>query len=47
LAGALGAALLARVGELGWVKRVGRSRVISFTTNGQRLFHELLRRGAI
>jgi DNA-binding transcriptional ArsR family regulator len=47
LAGALGAALLARVGELGWAKRDGHSRVISFTTKGQRLFHELLRRGAI
>jgi DNA-binding transcriptional ArsR family regulator len=42
LAGALGAALLTRLGELGWAKRNARSRVISFTPRGQRLFHELL-----
>jgi DNA-binding transcriptional ArsR family regulator len=42
LAGALGAALLTRLAELGWVKRNLRSRVISFTTNGHRLFQELL-----
>jgi DNA-binding transcriptional ArsR family regulator len=41
LAGALGAALLARMTELGWLKRDARSRVLSFTAQGQRRFHAL------
>ncbi len=41
LAGALGAALLRRIGELGWVKPDAHSRIIRFTTQGQRRFREL------
>jgi DNA-binding transcriptional ArsR family regulator len=41
LAGALGAALLARMSELGWLKRDARSRVLRFTAQGQRRFHAL------
>ena len=43
LAGALGAALLSRVGELGWAKRDRASRVIHFAPQGERRFRELLR----
>lgn len=35
LAGALGAALLARFEELGWAKRVAGSRVIEFSADGE------------
>ena len=42
LAGTLGAALLTRLSELGWVKRDAHSRVLRFTTQGQRRFRELL-----
>jgi DNA-binding transcriptional ArsR family regulator len=45
LAGALGAAFLARLFELGWAKRCGRSRVIAFTPRGERAFRELLTNG--
>lgn len=41
LAGALGAALLQRLGELGWVTRPKNSRVIAFTPNGRRRFERL------
>jgi DNA-binding transcriptional ArsR family regulator len=46
LAGALGAALLARVIDLGWAKRDKASRVMSFTPTGERAFLELLGAGA-
>ena len=36
LAGALGAAILAKSLELGWARRVPRSRVVSFTPAGER-----------
>jgi DNA-binding transcriptional ArsR family regulator len=42
LAGALGAALLARVFALGWAKRDKRSRAVAFTLKGDRAFSELL-----
>jgi DNA-binding transcriptional ArsR family regulator len=41
LAGALGAALLSRVLELGWAKRRARSRVIAFNPRGDRAFCDL------
>jgi len=44
LAGALGAALLARLFALGWAKRDRRSRVVAFTPRGDRAFAELLDR---
>ena len=40
LAGALGAALLGRFGELGWAKRVEGTRVIAFTPPGRKAFAE-------
>ena len=40
LAGALGAALLARVVELGWAKRARDSRVVSLSANGQQALQE-------
>ena len=40
LAGALGAAYLTRLGELGWAKRVPDSRLIRFTRNGEESFLE-------
>jgi DNA-binding transcriptional ArsR family regulator len=46
LAGALGAALLARVVDLGWAKRAKDSRVMTFTPTGERAFLELLGAGA-
>jgi len=42
LAGSLGAALLSRVYGLGWAKRDKSSRVVLFTSNGERRFRELL-----
>lgn len=41
LAGALGAALLARVVELGWAKRARDSRVVLFTADGQQALHKM------
>ncbi len=38
LAGALGAALLARIYELGWASRTPGARVVSFTTQGLQQF---------
>jgi DNA-binding transcriptional ArsR family regulator len=38
LAGALGAALLARIVELGWAKRARDSRVVVITANGEQAF---------
>jgi len=38
LAGALGAALLRRFGELGWAKRVEGTRIIAFSPRGRRAF---------
>lgn len=43
LAGSLGAALLSRIGELGWAKRDKASRVVRFTPAGERRFRELIR----
>jgi DNA-binding transcriptional ArsR family regulator len=40
LAGALGAALLHRFGELGWAKRVEGTRVIAFSPPGRKAFAE-------
>ena len=40
LAGALGAALLRRFGELGWAKRVDGTRVIAFSSAGRTAFGE-------
>ena len=40
LAGALGAALLGRIGELGWAKRVEGTRVIAFSPRGRTAFGE-------
>ena len=40
LAGALGAALLGRIGELGWAKRVEGTRVIAFSPRGRKAFAE-------
>ena len=41
LAGALGAALLARFIDLGWAKRAKESRVVTITGNGERELHKL------
>ena len=41
LAGALGAALLARVIELGWAKRARNSRVVLLTANGEQALHKM------
>jgi DNA-binding transcriptional ArsR family regulator len=41
LAGALGAALLARIVELGWAKRARNSRVVSLTANGEQALHKM------
>lgn len=38
LAGGLGAALLARIQDLGWARRAPDSRVIAFTSPGERAF---------
>jgi DNA-binding transcriptional ArsR family regulator len=38
LGGALGTALLERVRELGWARRVGESRVMAFTPRGEQAF---------
>jgi len=40
LAGALGAALLRRFGELGWAKRIEGTRVIAFSPQGRQAFAE-------
>lgn len=40
LAGALGAALLRRIGELGWAKRIDGTRVIAFSPRGRKAFAE-------
>jgi hypothetical protein len=42
LAGSLGAALFARVIELGWAKREKDSRVVTFTRNGEQALQELI-----
>jgi DNA-binding transcriptional ArsR family regulator len=42
LAGSLGAALLSRVCDLGWAKREKASRVVRFTTRGDREFRRLI-----
>jgi DNA-binding transcriptional ArsR family regulator len=41
LAGALGAALLDRLVELGWAKRARDSRVVSLTPNGQQTIYRM------
>jgi DNA-binding transcriptional ArsR family regulator len=41
LAGALGAAILDRCIALGWARRVARTRVMSFSTPGERAFRRL------
>jgi len=41
LAGALGAALLARFVDLGWAKRARDSRVVLLTANGERALHKM------
>jgi DNA-binding transcriptional ArsR family regulator len=46
LAGALGAALLARLRELRWARRDEDSRVIRFTPRGQRAFEDLFKKAA-
>ena len=46
LAGALGAALLRRVDELGWAQRAKRSRVVHFTPRGERAFRQLVQAAA-
>jgi DNA-binding transcriptional ArsR family regulator len=38
LAGAVGAAFLARIQQLGWARRVKQSRVVSFTPRGEAAF---------
>ncbi|MEX1034824.1 MAG: helix-turn-helix domain-containing protein [Sneathiella sp.] len=38
LAGSLGTALLTRVYDLGWAKRVEGSRIVNFSTTGERAF---------
>ncbi len=43
LAGALGAALLSRVYELGWARRAKDSRVVQFTEPGEYAFRQLFR----
>ena len=40
LAGALGAALLARIEDLGWARRVPNSRIIDFSRKGERSLQE-------
>ena len=49
LAGALGAALLARIVELGWARRARDSRVVLLTPHGERALHKLfaVRRAAL
>jgi len=42
LAGALGAALLARIIELGWARRAKDSRVVSLTPHGQQALARIL-----
>jgi DNA-binding transcriptional ArsR family regulator len=44
LAGALGAALLARIEELGWARRLADSRAIAFTSSGERALRTALAR---
>lgn len=44
LAGALGAACLSRILDLGWARREGKSRLIAFTPEGERRFLDFLRR---
>ena len=46
LAGALGAALLARFDHLGWTKRAKSSRIVLVTPNGSRALHETFGIGA-
>jgi DNA-binding transcriptional ArsR family regulator len=43
MAGALGAALLAKIFELRWAKRFAGSRVVSFSANGEKAFLALLK----
>jgi hypothetical protein len=45
LAGALGAALLARVVALGWAKRARDSRVVLFTANGEQALRRVFGSG--
>ncbi len=45
LAGVLGAALLARVFELGWARRDPHSRVVLFTVPGEYAFRQLFKPG--
>lgn len=42
LAGSLGAALYARILELGWAQRAKDSRVVTFTVAGERALHQLI-----
>ncbi len=42
LAGALGAAILGRIFELRWAKRHGGSRIVTFSTSGEKAFLNLL-----
>lgn len=42
LAGALGAALLERIQEMGWATRANDSRAVVFTANGERSFRALV-----
>ncbi|MBX2832291.1 MAG: winged helix-turn-helix domain-containing protein [Rhodospirillales bacterium] len=44
LAGSFGAALLDRFYDLGWAKRVADSRIVRFSTEGERQFRELISR---
>jgi len=44
LAGALGAALFARIVELGWAKRARDSRVVVLTSSGEQTLREMLLR---
>ena len=46
MAGALGAALLARIFELRWAKRNAGSRVVSFSANGEKALRALLKSAA-
>ncbi len=46
LAGALGAALLARIVDLGWAKRAKDSRVVLLTANGERALQEIFDAGS-
>lgn len=41
LAGAVGAALLARIVEIGWARRVENSRIVRFSKNGDAAFSRL------